>query len=225
MSKIILPRQENGEYYLSYSQLALWKKSKRDYIRRYFFGEKDDNATLKKYADFGSMVGEALETGDFSAFTEEETEFLKTVPRYDEFEREIKLDLGGFFTKGYIDTNTLVYRKKGSDKVPVVEKLADYKTGEISKREADYASEDYLQTDIYAAAVWKELGYLPKDVSVILIQRDGNAFAGEDLTLGREWVKIKRKCNKTTCSHAITEFKKVAKEISDYYKIFLSLNK
>ena len=84
-----LPRRDKeGNFYLSYSQMSMWKKSKRDYMRQYFYGEEDTKDFLKPYGDFGSKVGEALEDNDFSGFTEEEQKFLKTIPRLEEFERE-----------------------------------------------------------------------------------------------------------------------------------------
>jgi hypothetical protein len=59
MSKqLILPKTDkDGISYLSYSQISTWIKSKRDYIRQYFFKEGfEGNA----YTDFGSKVGEAF---------------------------------------------------------------------------------------------------------------------------------------------------------------------
>lgn len=211
-----LPRKQDGKYYLSYSQIALWKKSKRNYIRQYFLGEKEDNQRLQKYADFGHKVGEAFENNDFSAFSPEEQEFLKTVPRFDEFEREVVLQMDGFFMKGYIDTNTL---SEG-----IIEKLADYKTGEIEKVRPKYESKEYIQTEIYSAAVEQETGKLPKEVSVIIIQRNGNAFSGEELTLGREFHIVKKKVTKARVKEVLKEIQDIAEEISSYYQVFLELN-
>lgn len=84
MSKqLILPRvDKEGRCYISYSQIKTWKKSKREYMRQYFFGESGPDA-LKPYGEFGTKVGEALENNDFSEFTKKEQKFLKTVTRYD----------------------------------------------------------------------------------------------------------------------------------------------
>ena len=90
MNKLLhLPKTDkDGNPYLSYSQVSTWKRNKRDYIRQYFMGEGfEGNA----YTDFGSRVGEALEKGIYNGFTASEIEFLETIPRYDEFEREIRL--------------------------------------------------------------------------------------------------------------------------------------
>jgi hypothetical protein len=216
-SSFILPRQEGGSYYLSYSQIAVWKKSRRDYIRQYFFGEKDNKDMLIPYGDFGHKVGEALEFNDFTKFDKKETKFLKTVPRYDEFEREIRLEFKNFFIKGFIDTNS---NEKG-----IITKVADYKTGDIEKRTPEYESKEYLQTDIYAAAIFQETGHLPLDTKVILIQRDGNAFKKEELTLGSEFSVIKKPMSKKRVKEVMAEIEAIAKDISDHYKVFLELNK
>lgn len=224
MSKgIILPKtDDDGNYYLSYSQIKTWLKSKREYIRQYFFGEDDDNKGLQKYGDFGHKVGESFENNDFSSWDDDEAEFLKTIPQYDEFEREIKMQMDGFFIKGYIDTNTAP--EADEDNNLWVRKIADYKTGDILKKEADYASEDYLQIGIYAAAMEQEFGKLPEDCKVYLIGREGNAFAGQKLSLTKEFVTINRDVTPERVQHVKEVCQAIAEEISDYYKMYLKLN-
>lgn len=214
---IVLPRKdENGDYYLSYSQISTWVKSKRDYMRQYFLGETfEGNA----YTDFGTKVGEALENNDFSEFTKEEQEFLKTVPRYDEFEREIALKFDGFYVKGFIDTNTL----KGTKSKQVIDKIADYKTGDILKKTDDYVSDDYIQLDIYSAAIYQETGKLPTDTCVYLIGRDGNAFRGEELKLTLEYKKVEKVVTRERVNEVMEFVQRVAQDISDHYKVYLKL--
>lgn len=218
--KITLPKTDKvtGIPYLSYSQISTWKKSKRDYIRQYFFGE--DFSGMSDYMDFGSKVGNALEKNDFSEFTKEEQKFLKTIPRYDQFEREINLQMDGYFVKGFIDTNTTENTEKGE----LVKKIADYKTGEIEKKESEYASDDYIQLDIYAASIQQETGVLPEEVSVFLIDRTGNAFKGEPLRLGERYITITKKVDDKRVKAVMNEVNKIAQEISDYYQVFLKLN-
>lgn len=220
-NRIILPKKDKeGKQYLSYSQITTWKKNKRDYMRQYFFGESFDG---NQYTDFGKQIGEALENNDFSAFTEEEQKLLKTIPRYDEFEREIKLECNGFYVKGYIDSNTKTYKKQGKKQVELVEKILDYKTGEIDKKYGDYSSPDYTQLDIYAAGILQDTGLLPKEAKVILIQRDGNAYAKEKLTLGDKFVIIDREISIKRCAEIVKDIQKIAEEISSYYNVFLKL--
>lgn len=220
MSKIVLPKTDKvtGRPYLSYSQISTWKKSKRDYMRQYFFGE--DFSGMPDYMDFGSKVGNALEKNDFSEFTKEEQKLLKTIPRYDQFEREINLQMDGYFVKGFIDTNT----KENTPTGELVRKIADYKTGDVDKKESEYASDDYIQLDIYAAAIQQETGVLPEEVSVFLIDRTGNAFKGEPLRLGERYVTITKKVDDERVKAVMNEVNKIAQEISDYYQLFLKLN-
>lgn len=227
MSKkqLILPRtDENGDYYISYSQLSKWKRSKRDYMRNYFFGEKDDNAALQLYGDFGTKVGESYENNDFSVWEDEEAEFLQTLPSLDEFERVIRLKMDGFYVLGYIDTNTAPDMYMEHD-IPFsyVKELADYKTGDIEKRSPEYESEDYWQVDIYAAALAQEYGHYPEKGSVVLIGRSGNAFAGEDLNLTLEAAVIDRPISEERCDVVLAQVQEVAEEISSYYTAYLKL--
>ena len=224
--QLILPKtNESGLSYLSYSQISIWKKSKRDYIRQYFFGEKDNKSFLKPYGEFGHKVGEALENNDFSKFTKKETEFLKTIPRYDEFERKIFLQMDGFIIEGYIDTNTVSNISKNNKKTELVDIIADYKTGDIEKRKAEYESDDYLQIPIYAAALQQETGLLPSEAFVFLIERTGNAFKGEKLMLGNEFVTITKDISQKKIDKVLTEIQEIGEEISQYYKLYLTLNK
>ncbi len=218
MSNLTLPRiDEEGVPYLSYSQYTKWKDKPRDYIRQYFFGEPEDNPMLRKYGDFGHKVGEAYENNDFSAWEDDEAEFLQTLPCYDEFEKKIKLEMPrGYYILGYIDSNTKV--EDG-----YVKKLLDYKTGIISKKEGDYRSDDYKQVDLYAAALQQEYGTLPDEACVVLIGRDGNAFAGEELTLTKEAVIIDRSLSQERCNEVALDFDGVAQEIAEYYEVFNKL--
>jgi len=68
-NQLILPRKDkDGNYYISYSQISKYKRSKRDYIRNYFFGEDTDTEALKKYGAFGHKVGEAYENIKWMVF-------------------------------------------------------------------------------------------------------------------------------------------------------------
>ena len=220
---VVLPKStEDGQPYLSYSQYSKFKRSPKEYYRQYFFGEPfDGNA----YTDFGSLIGEALETGDFSAFSEEEQKVLKKVTRLDQFEREITWDLNGFVVTGYIDTNDTLWDhpdpKQGKE---VVTTIIDYKTGALNKV-AEYEDENYDQVTIYAGAILQQTGTVPKKGWVELIERTGNAFRGEELKLGTEVVKIPQNVTKKKIKETETKLRAAAKEISDRYKVFKKLEK
>ena len=209
-----LPKKDkDGNQYLSYSQINSFLNNRRDYIRQYFLNEKfEGNA----YTSFGKRIGEALENNDFSGFTETEQVLLNSIPRHDQFERKVVLNRKGFYVVGYIDTNTSEDGK--------IEKLIDYKTGDMTK-EAVYLSEDYSQLYIYAGALEQELGVLPKKASVVLIERLGNPFKGEKLMLGSRYITIDKKITKTKIKEVVKKVDETAKEISEYYEVFLKLNK
>jgi hypothetical protein len=207
---MILPRKDkDGNSYISYSQHSKWKYSKKDYIKSYFFGEKfEGNA----YTDFGSKIGEALENNDFSAFDKKELVILNTITRLDEFEREIKWNLDGFYVMGYIDSN---------DKDCSI--LIDYKTGDLNKV-STYEDDKYDQLAIYAGAIEQETGKLPKEAHVELIERTGNAFRGEPLALGKTVVKIPQDISPKKIEQVKKEVIKVATEIADHYSVFNKMN-
>lgn len=210
IKKIVLPRTDkDGKCYISYSQHSKWKRDRKDYIKSYFFGERfEGNA----YTDFGSKIGEALENNDFSEFTKQEQKILEKVTRLDEFEREIRLDFGDFYVLGFIDSN---------DKDLKI--LIDYKTGALNKV-SEYESDKYDQLGIYAAAIEQETGNLPEQAYVELIERVGNAFKGEPLELGKEIVQIPQDISPEKIAEIKEDVLRVAKEISDYYRVFNLIN-
>lgn len=212
-----LPKKDKEDkYYLSYSQYTKFKDSIRKYIRRYMLGEEEPT---NAHFTFGSLIGGALETGDFSEFTKEEQELLKQIPRFDEFERKIKLDMGWFYVVGYIDTNTLV--NKDGSKEKVVTKIKDYKTGAEDKKEV-YESKDYVQLNIYGEAIRQEQGFLP-EASVTLIEKLGNSFNNEDLVLGTRTWEIEKKLNEEEIAETLDSLNSAADSISEYTRLFNDL--
>lgn len=212
---MILPKKKkiNGEesYYLSYSQISSFLKYKKDYYSSYFYGTP---FTGNAYTEFGLKIGEALEGNDFKSFTTDEKEFLSTITRYDEFEREINLKLpNGVFVTGYIDTNTSCLKK-----------IADYKTGTESKISEYDDPKKYLQLPLYAAAIEQEVGNIPEECKVVLIGRAGNAFANEDLTLTKEKWEIPLQVGREEIDNAIKVATEVSEQIGRQYSLYLKLN-
>lgn len=207
-TKLILPRKDkDGNPYISYSQLNTWAESKRNYIRQYFFGIPfKGNA----YIDFGNKVGEALEHNNFSGFTAKEAKFLKTIPRYDEFEKSIHLNMDGFYVRGYVDSIS-------EDGV----RLSDYKTGKIT--EDKYDSNKYKQLQVYSAAIEQEMGVIPSDVKVILIGRVGNPFKGEKLKLDLKYREIVKEVSMESIIEVKKYVQETAEEISRLYVTFLRM--
>lgn len=209
---MILPQTDKeGNPYLSYSQIQKWNESQRDYIRRYFFGEPVVDIG---YMAFGTLIGEALEKEDFSEFSIEEQAFLKTIPRLDIFEQEIKVDFDGFYVKGYIDT-----ANKGFTVI------ADYKTILTEQKLRDkYLDKNYLQLILYAMGVKQMTGKLPDKLEIIGIERLGNAFRGEELVLGENYWVLNIPLTQERIDYTIDYVNRTALEISECYKVYKKIS-
>lgn len=169
-----LPRKDkDGNSYLSYSQISLFKRDQGEYYHNYVMGKPFEGNI---YTDFGSKVGESLEHNDFTKFSPIEQNVLKQCVRLDEFEREVRLDYPehGFYVLGFIDTNSFD-----------LSRIIDYKTGGKGK-EAKYVSGHYHQLAIYALALMQETGVRPTAAQVNFIRREGKPHLGEPLTIADE---------------------------------------
>lgn len=203
-------RDKNGKPYISYSQISSFLKDRKEFVKSYFYNQP---ITFTKYIDHGGKVGKALETNDFSKFTEKEQETLKKVRRLDLFEKQITVDFGAFYLIGYIDTIKKNYTE-----------LLDYKVG-TEKKIPEYQDPKYIQTILYAMGIQQETGKLPKKTGVILIERHGNAFRGEDLVIGERIWEIPLEVNQKRIKFADELVRDTANEISKYYTTFLKMNK
>ena len=128
--------------YLSASQLATFKKSKKDYFKTYLLGEFYGN----KYTEFGQWVHAELEKPEST----EIIEIVRTaIPHYTDRELDILTNLDGVPLKGYID---LVNKEQGI--------IADIKT---SKNEFTQKKADTLeQITFYNVLAELYLGWTPK---------------------------------------------------------------
>lgn len=236
MSKIILPRiykSEGGKFAhldglpkLSYSQITAWneKKYQPDYIRQYFFGEKQDSGA---YAAFGSACGESLEHRgqklEYSnpLLSEKDIEILNSINLEEGaiYEREVTYEVKDtkgnvlFVLQGFIDKNTMTKKKTN---------ILDYKTGNIGKKRDFYGGEEYNQTIFYMGALIEE-GYEVGECGVEILDRKGNAFRGESLYLSGETEYIPTPFTKARFNSFIKDATKIAKEISEYYKVLLKV--
>ena len=198
-----LPKKDkNGVGRLSYSQISLFKRDKKEYYDTYIVGKPfKGNA----YTDFGNRVGKALEHNDFCLFKKDEQDTLKKVKRLDEFERMVKLNYDGFYLVGFIDTNSSDFTK-----------IIDYKTGG-AKKEFQYAEPDYTQLCLYALSLRQETGITPSIASVEFIRRKGNAFRGQALTVGDEVISIPVDISLERLKSVYWDTLNVAKEIEKFY--------
>lgn len=206
MSKIILPKicEKTGKPRISYSQVGSWNDYRPDYIKQYFAGIKLESGC---YADFGTKVGTARETGDYSEFTLDEQKVLESVPRIKNcvYEREINLDFGDFILLGYID--------EFIDN----EEVNDNKTGGKGKQSL-YRSEDYIQTVLYKKALIDE-GYEIKKTGVNFFERGGSHFK-PPLKLTGHYEYIPIEYSEDRWKYAEAKVRKAVSEISDSYRIY-----
>lgn len=136
-AKINLPKG-----YLSWSQINLWRSSKRQYADRYFYGK---DGYVNKAMKYGKKFATAVETGDAG-----EDELIKLaskiITRYDEVEYKLKgtlkTEAGDIPLLGFADT---AYN-------PPSKGLREYKTGKVpwTQRKVDR----HGQLTLYALIVY-----------------------------------------------------------------------
>ncbi len=197
---IYLPRvDENGEQYVSYSQIKLFKEDKTKYYKRYILGEKFEGNV---WTDFGNKVGNALETCNFSEFNLFEQNCLTKVPRLGNFEYETRIQYDEFYVKCFIDTTDF-------------RTVIDYKTGGAGK-DLQYSDPSYTQLAYYALALGQE-GYEPQEAKVIFIPRSGNPYKRQMLCVEGEHKEIEVDISHHTLTDVHDDILENAKKISDFY--------
>ena len=149
---------KNGKPYLSWSSIELFYKNTDEWWSRYV----DKKPFVpNKWTDFGSKVGQALETGNFENFEPIEQMTLNKVVRLDNFEERVVLDFGDFEIVGFVDSANNDFSH-----------IIDYKTGGQGK-EDKYIQPSYLQMHLYACAIRQMYGYAPNFAEVHYITRTG----------------------------------------------------
>lgn len=200
-----LPKvDKKGNSYLSYSQIATFKKSREDYYNQYILKVPFEG---NDYTDFGNKVGLALEKNDYSKFNTKESKVLSQITRLDHFERSVFINYEGFYLIGYIDTNSDNLRN-----------IIDYKTGG-QRKEFQYMESDYNQLQTYALGIRQETGVNVQSATVEFIRREGNAFIGQKLTVANEKpIVIHQDLSEERLKHVYWDILKTAKEIEIFYK-------
>ena len=241
MSKLTLPRvyeikdntpekyhQYEGLPKLSYSQYTSWRDPsyKKDYILQYFF-KKEVVSQFQIFATYGSEVGEFIETQGADRgemISDEVAEMLLNLeyPENSVYEDEIVLpvyDAKGkilFVIQGFIDRSEYI----GDNQLGIL----DFKTGNVAKKVEYYGSPDYGQTTLYCHC--KHLEGLEIVYSkVTLLGRKGNGRQGHPLRLNGENVDIDTPYSVKRGEAVVKDMTKVAKEISDHYKVLLKVRK
>jgi hypothetical protein len=248
MEDIILPRQdENGEYYISYSQLTSFTSESGfntgllgmyEYFQRYFLKEgwPDQGWALfgihvedyicyngKSAEEIAKLDKECIENGQptvteaLNAFTDEEKETLNKIEPLGNFQVKVKLYL-------YDNVYLLGYIDDAKDNFSTIR---DYKTASKNSKKR-YYTEDYKQLDLYSLWVREETGKLPETMEVKIIERKGNCFGMVErrdlLSVGKEIWTIERETSEERLFMLESWMKKQVIEVSNYYKTFLKLN-
>jgi len=235
MAKLILPRiyesdkEEFQEFVglpkLSYSQINSWneKAYKTDYIKQYFFGLKIDAGA---YAHFGTACGEYLEHKG------QKTEYTNQLLNGSDIET-----LDGLVDEDAVYEDEIVYPvtdSKGKilyviqgfiDKMKVKGKgveIIDFKTANNEKKRKFYAGDDYRQTILYAGAK-VALGWKIDNCGVIMMDRKGNAFRGEELHLSGKTEAVDTPYTQAKFDTFIKYATKTAKEITAAYQVVLKV--
>lgn len=226
---LLLPSTDkDGRPRLSYSQVSSWGKDssfnspiingktvkisgKEGYILEKFLNYQFPQSAMDAFAPFGQKVEDAICEQDFKGFYANEIETLKRIKPIGVFQREFTIDFGDFTLLGFKD-----------DCDEEETHLRDYKTASESSVQ-QYYGDDYYQLDIYALDTFKKFGRLPEKLEVVAIERKGNPFRGEELTVGKEIWTIDRETSEKRLEFVEDKIRKTASEISDAYKLYLDV--
>lgn len=199
---------------VSYSSLStLWdtmytKDGLGDLIKEQFFGVKKD--IHPSYGEFGDAVEKYIcEKIDIYGFSKEEKRVLDTITPLGKFQVPFVIPFNDFVLIGYKDDV--------NDK-----RIRDYKTGSESSSQK-YFGEDYKQLHIYNLDSLINKGRV-KEMEVVIIERNGNPYKGEKLTVGSQiWSR-----EILTNEKELLSLKKKIEEdvfmISDLYTTYKKLN-
>lgn len=223
MDKIILPRTtEEGKPRVSYSQIKLFNEAKsfnrkiegkKEYIINYFLGYEQPESGWGRFGkEVEAYIGVREEA---DKFTDEEKAVLEQIKPLGVLGDKFAIDYGEFVISGIIDDRTEDWSK-----------IRDYKTASKSSKK-QYEQEDYKQLDLYALAAIEKTGLIP-ELEVCAIERKGSLFGGggrEKLTVGGQIWYIPKKTTEARLQELKKHIFKTVLEISDYYKVFLRLNK
>lgn len=169
--------------YISYSQYSSFNETSDEFryqmILQYIFGIKIPSR-FQVFATYGNHCGEYIETqgekrGELLSDADCKIldDLMKDFPKESEYEREVWIDRGNYFVLGYEDRWEPI-GKKYCD-------VEDFKTGNIDKKGAFYASEKYGQTTLYGSAE-ETKGIKVRNSFVTMLDRKGNPMSDTNPT-------------------------------------------
>lgn len=188
--------------YISWSQLTLWERSPKEYMRIYFYG---GNTPKSRYMDFGSEVADDAENGTSERESVKALNML--LPTYKKIEHkiyaDIKTDAGLLKVHGRLDT----YEDK-----PL--RFRERKTGKIPWTPAKVAR--HGQIDFYYMLIYLSTGKLPTEAHLDWAQTRVNDNGDVELT--GEHTEYDATRTMTDVLRMITRTKNVALEIAENYE-------
>lgn len=213
--------QHKGKYKISYSQYTSYKDPdyQNDYYVQYFSEIKLGGNV---FSDFGGYCGTKIEHNALgkeydTPLLEADLAILRDKIDYPDncvYEDEICVDFGDFVCEGFIDRTW--YKEDGVE-------VLDYKTLNLEKKKAFYASEEYGQTTLYCYDR-EQAGYAILNSSVCGLGRKGTSFEGTGnyrIRLSGEVEYIPTPYSKERAEKVIADMTKVAYQISEDYRIYL----
>ena len=185
-----LPKSKDGVPYISYSQHTSFNETNPEFryqmILQYIFGIKVPSR-FQPFADFGSECGEYIETkgekrGEMLSDNDCKIldKLMKDFPDTSEYEREVWIDRGDYFILGFEDRWEPVVATKEGGAITACD-VEDFKTGNMAKKEAFYASEKYAQTTLYSFSE-ESKGIKVRNSFVTLLDRKGNPMDDKNPT-------------------------------------------
>lgn len=189
--------------YLSWSQISLWKKSPREYSKRYF---RKERGFQTKEMTFGKRIGEALENFDLFDLTKGEQDIVSKIPRLKWYEYPLVLQMDGYYLMGFMDGF--------SDNKSIIH---EYKTGKAMWTQDRVNKHGQLL--MYAAMVFKNYAVLP---TATVYWMETQNTEKKDIELTGELLDFDRIFTKEEIENFLNECDKVAKDIEFHYKMFLN---
>lgn len=209
-------KKYNGIAKLSYSQYTSFKDFENNgyrgtYIAEYIMGlPKESNI----FADYGTMCGTYLETGERGELSDSDIEVLNKFEREEGavYEREIVVPLFDYgvsvvvqgFEDYFVEKNCIT--------------VIDFKTGGIKKVDF-YASEDYGQTQLYSHYE-TSIGGNVCQTGVMLFPRKGNGSEKHPLRLEGDPIYIDTPYCPKKVDTLLKDMAETAIRISEYNKVY-----
>lgn len=211
-----------GKPKISYSDINLFLDSTyssnpiRDYVLQQFL--KVPSVIHSSFGEFGHAMEDYIcKRENNYGFTEPELKVLEQIEPLGTYQTGFLIDFNDFSLVGLTDDMCF---EDCNEKV-----IRDYKSASESSYLKRYADKkNNLQLNIYALEWMENKGIIPHRMELVTVERKGNPFKSEKLTVGENiWTKeyIVTKEELLILKQQIID---TVNLISEYYKIFTKIN-